>query len=242
MIGLILAGGKGTRLRPLTYFAPKPMLPIGGKPLLQHQIDYMLKYCERVIVSSNIDHGEIIDLVSRNNSDRVITSVERYHLGTAGAIKKALEFYTSRVHPKQFIVLNGDTIINADINALSKRLVREKADCVISVLNMKQKGAGNIKINRDGRIINFEYKNDQDGPSLISCGLYILTSKIISQLPEIGSFEEWTEKNYRTNKVFAQIAGCYPKNNEFYYLDIGTPMRYFKAVYDTMVGNSPLSK
>jgi len=113
MDAVILAGGQGKRLRPLTNDMPKCLVPINGKPILSHQIEWLkLSGIENIIIACGYKWEKIRDMYGNS----LIYSVENEPLGTAGALKRALQ----HVRGYEFILLNGDELANVDISKLGK--------------------------------------------------------------------------------------------------------------------------
>jgi len=113
MDAIILAGGQGKRLRPLTSDMPKCLVPINGKPMMSHQIEWLKRYgIERIIVAC----GYKWEKIKQNYGNEIVYSVEEEPLGTGGALKLALKELTS----EEFILVNCDDLTNVDIRELQK--------------------------------------------------------------------------------------------------------------------------
>ena len=120
MKAIILAGGRGKRLRPITDKIPKPLIPINNMPLIERTIKYLKKYgINEIIISSGYKSNKIESFFKKkNNFDcQIIFSIEKTPLGTGGAIKKALK----HVKEESFLVLNGDVITNIDLKKILKK-------------------------------------------------------------------------------------------------------------------------
>jgi len=112
VIAVLLVGGQGTRLRPLTEWLPKPMLPIANRPFLEHQIDHLREHgVERIILSC----GYLPDAIRDHFGDSLEYAVEDEPLGTGGAVRYAGDMLTESV-----IVFNGDSLREADLGALAE--------------------------------------------------------------------------------------------------------------------------
>ena len=117
MKAIILAGGRGERLRPITDKIPKPLIPINNMPLIERTIKYLKKYgINEIIISSGYKSNKIESFLKKkkNFGCQIIFSVEKTPLGTGGAIKKALK----HVDEESFLVLNGDVITNIDLRKI----------------------------------------------------------------------------------------------------------------------------
>ena len=120
MKAIILAGGRGKRLRPITDKIPKPLIPINNKPLIERTIKYLKKYgITEIIISSGYKSNLIEKFLKKkkNFGCEIIFSIEKTPLGTGGAIKKALRF----VDEESFVVLNGDIVTNIDLKKILKK-------------------------------------------------------------------------------------------------------------------------
>ena len=120
MKAIILAGGRGERLRPITDKIPKPLIPINKMPLIERTIKYLKKYGINEIIISSGYKSKLIEkflMEKKNFGCEIIISVEKTPLGTGGAIKKALQ----HVDEDSFLVLNGDIITNIDLKKILKK-------------------------------------------------------------------------------------------------------------------------
>ena len=119
MKAIILAGGRGKRLRPITDYVPKPLIPIKNIPIIEWQIKYLKKFgVSEVIICSGYKTEMIENYLNNKKLGVKITfSIEKKPLGTGGAIKKA----GKKIKEKSFIVMNGDIISNIDIKKLIKK-------------------------------------------------------------------------------------------------------------------------
>src|SRR5512136_3296630 len=129
MRAVILAGGEGTRLRPLTLTTPKPVVPVVDRPLLQHQLDLLAGAGVREVVFSVAYRPERIEAVFGDGSAfglRIRYAVEDSPLGTGGAVRNALPLLDART-----VVLNGDVLTDADIGAIVARHDAEGASATI---------------------------------------------------------------------------------------------------------------
>ncbi len=120
MKAIILSGGRGERLKPITDYVPKPLIPINNVPILEWQLRYLKKFgIKDVILSTGYKYDQIENFLKSKNLGVTITfSVEKSPLGTGGAIKKAGKF----IKDKSFFVINGDTITNIDLRKLKSKI------------------------------------------------------------------------------------------------------------------------
>ena len=149
MKAIILAGGRGERLRPITDKIPKPLIPINNVPLIERSIKYLKKYgINEIIISSGYKSNKIESFLKKkkNFGCQIIFSIESTPLGTGGAIKKALK----HVDEESFLVLNGDVVTNIDLRKILKK------PNTIAANELKTKfGTMNIKNNK---ILKFKKK------------------------------------------------------------------------------------
>ncbi len=172
MDAIILAGGQGKRLRPLTDGKPKAMVPINGKPMIQYHIDWLKRYGVRKII---VACGYKWERIKQHYKNSLVYSVEDEPLGTGGAIRKALEHIDSQ----DFIVVNGDDINNVDIAKLQK--LGSNAIC----LSKLPSPFGVVEV-EDGYVARFRQKPLL--PHWVNMGVYLLNKDI--SLPKIGPIED----------------------------------------------------
>ena len=176
---IILAGGRGKRLRPITDKIPKPLIPINNKPLIERTIKYLKKYgITEIIISSGYKSNLIEKFLKKKKNFvcKIIFSIEKTPLGTGGAIKKALK----HVNEESFLVLNGDIVTNIDLKKILKK------PNTIAANELKTKfGTMNIKNNK---ILKFNEKKDVTDVWM-NPGIYHLSKDIEKFIPKKGSLE-----------------------------------------------------
>jgi len=180
---LVLAGGLGERLRPLTLDTPKILISVGGAPILVHQIDWLKKHgVERVVISCGHLSSEIEEYVrSRNLGVDAQLSVESRKLGTGGALNLAL----GKLRDDAFYVLNGDIITDVDLRGLAKQHHKMGKAATITVVPFTSPyGVVNTS---DGLLEEFREKPKL--PYWINAGIYAIDRRIQPRLPERGSLE-----------------------------------------------------
>ena len=179
MKAIILAGGRGKRLRPITDKIPKALIPINDKPLIERTIKYLKKYGITEIIISGGYKSNLIEkfLKKKNNFGcQIIFSAEKTPLGTGGAIKKALR----HVDEESFLVLNGDIVTNIDLKKILKK------PNTIAANELKTKfGTMDIKNNK---ILKFSEKKDVTN-IWMNPGIYHLSKDIEKLIPKKGSLE-----------------------------------------------------
>ncbi|MDP6897563.1 MAG: nucleotidyltransferase family protein [Candidatus Nitrosopelagicus sp.] len=179
MKAIILAGGRGKRLRPITDKIPKPLIPINGKPLIERTIKYLKKYGITEIIISSGYKSDLIEKFLKNKKNfgcEIIFSNEKTPLGTGGAIKKALK----HVDEESFLVLNGDIVTNIDL----KKILRKPNTIAANELKTK---FGTMEIKKN-KILKFNEKKDVSDVWM-NPGIYHLSKDIEKIIPKKGSLE-----------------------------------------------------
>ena len=179
MKALILAGGRGKRLRPLTDKIPKSLIPINKKPLIQYTIKYLKKFgINEIIICSGYKSKQIQNFLKKkkNFGCKIEYSVEKNPLGTAGAIRNVIK----NLSDESFLVINGDIITNIDLKKILKK------PNTIAANELKTK-FGTMEI-KNNKILKFNEKTDVQNVWM-NPGLYHLSTGILKILPRTGSLE-----------------------------------------------------
>ncbi|MFV0237893.1 MAG: nucleotidyltransferase family protein [Flavobacteriales bacterium] len=218
---MIMAGGRGKRLSPLTDRVPKPMLPLGNKPIIEHNIDRLIAFGVQKIYISVKYLGEQIQEYFGDGSSKGITIEyieEDKPLGTAGALSLVESFKSEHV-----LLMNSDLFTNIDFEDLYLSLIKEKADMIVASTEYKIDVPYAIFDTEKNQVIDFREK-----PTFIyqsNAGIYILNKKLIKEIPknefyDITSLMEKIVK--RGDKlIYNPILG--------YWIDIGKPIDYKQA-------------
>ncbi len=189
MKAVILAGGYGKRLRPLTIDKPKPLVEIAGKPILLWQIEWLKKYnIDEIVLLVGYLRDKIIEYIGsgRKFDVKVTYVVEDEPLGTGGALKNAEPVLRNE---EKFLVLNGDIITNLDP---LKLLANVNENIVVSIAAVPLRSPyGILSIDEKGYIIRFEEKPIIEN-YWINAGVYAMTPKIFEYLPDKGDIERTT--------------------------------------------------
>jgi mannose-1-phosphate guanylyltransferase len=232
MKGLILAGGKGTRLRPLTINTPKPVVPVANSPFLLYQIDLMRGAgITEIILSLSYQPRKIEDLL-KDGADYGVWiryAVEGTPLGTGGAFKNAEEHIDSTT-----IVFNGDVLTDIDLAAVVAHHRKHNAVATIVLTPVENPSAyGLVETNPDGWIQRFIEK---PGPDEITCntinaGIYVLEPSVLKYMPkgEPYSFERGLFPTLLEHKE-PVLSFYFDK----YWIDIGTPQKYLEVHQDIL--------
>src|SRR4026209_947180 len=186
MKAILLAGGKGTRLRPLTVHTPKPIVPIFNRPFLYYQIDLLRQVPEidEAILSLNYQPRRIEEIFGEGEGlgIRVRYVVEPMPLGTGGAIRYAGDNLTDSV-----VVFNGDVLMGVDLAAVLRLHRERKAKATIVLTPVDNPRAyGLVETDRDGNIQRFLEKPgvDEITCNTINAGIYVLEPDTFSRIPK----------------------------------------------------------
>ena len=218
---IILAGGKGTRLKKIIGDIPKVMVEVNKKPFLFHTLEYLSKYpINNVILSVYYNHEYIRKVVGDSYKNmKIIYSVDDNELGTGGAIKHALE-YTKE---NDIIAINGDIIADVDLNKLYSTHKEGKNYTTLTTKLLKNYDRFGTVIIEDNKVIEFKEKGYQKEGN-INVGFYVINKEYFeNNSKNIFSIE----KDFFEKEALKKKIGIYQYNGKF--LDIGTPEDYKKA-------------
>lgn len=186
MIAIILAGGRGKRLKQVTDYVPKPLIPLDNIPVIEWQIRYLKKFgIKNIIICTGYKTEQIENFlkVKNNFKIKIQFSKEKSPLGTGGAIKQAARL----IKEKSFFVINGDVISNINLNKL-----KQKQNCIAAIPLKTKFGVMGIK---DEKISKFSEKKEISN-LWMNAGLYHLSKNIIKDLPKKGEIEKTTFPKY----------------------------------------------
>lgn len=238
MQALILAGGKGTRLRPLTMHTPKPIVPIANRPFLLYQLELLKQADVRdVILSLSYQPQKIEDKLGdgTDHNVRLSYAVEASPLGTAGAYRNAASLIRETT-----VVFNGDVLTDIDLNdVISFHREREAAATIVLAPVPNPTAYGLVETSEEGRVERFLEKPEPEEVTsdTINAGIYILEPRVLDYIPE--------------GEPFMFEYGVFPKlldrGEPFYgyvwrgyWRDIGTPASYLQANLDVIAGRVKL--
>ena len=220
---IVLAGGLGTRLRPVLPDLPKSLAPIAGRPFLAHLLDYAKKEGIKKFIFALGYKTELIEEFVKGclPHDSYSFSVEQEPLGTGGAIYKACKQITG----VNSIVLNADTFFAVSFSQLDRLHEQQNAQCTLALKPMKNfERYGVVSINEKKEVTGFSEKKYQVS-GLINGGVYALhvASFMERSFPTVFSFEkDYLEKNYLKGKILGFVSDAY-------FIDIGIPEDYQRA-------------
>ena len=235
MKALILAGGFGTRLRPLTYTRPKHLLPIANRPHIERVFDLLLANGIRdvVLLTSYLSEAfaEVIqDAESAGMS--VSTTFEEEPLGTAGAFKNAQEF----VGDEPFVAFNGDILTDMNLTEVMEWHRSKNALATIVLHAVDDPSAfGVVPTHDDGRVLGFIEKPPAGTAptNLINAGVYVFEPQVLDRIPE---GEAWSAERQLFPQLVEENAGLYALGTDAYWMDIGTPDKLLQANLDALAG------
>lgn len=233
MKAILLAGGKGTRLRPLTIHTPKPIVPIFGRPFLRYQIDllHQVPEIDEVILSLNYQPRRIEEMFGEGKDLGVRLSyvVEPVPLGTAGAVR-----YANKSLDEPVVVFNGDILTEVDLGAVLRLHRERKARATIVLTPVENPTAyGLVETDAAGNVRRFieKPKPEEITCNTINAGIYILEPDTFDRIPKDTACS--IERSFfpslvdRHETFVAYIC-------RGYWIDIGTPEKYMQVHRDIM--------
>jgi NDP-sugar pyrophosphorylase family protein len=231
---IVLVGGEGTRLRPLTYHTPKPLLPIANVPFLERQLTWLAQHGvdETVLSLGYLPEAFEAHFVSGRFGDMTIRWViEKEPLGTAGGIQFAAEGIDERV-----VVCNGDVLTDLDLTGLVRFHDEHGAEATIALTRVDDPSAfGVVPTRDDGEVVAFVEKPPpgRAPTNWINAGTYVLEPSVLRRIPPrltVSIERETFPRMLDTpRRLFAQ-------HSDAYWLDIGTPRKYAEAQADVLAG------
>ena len=255
-IAMLLAGGRGSRLKELTQYIAKPAVPFGGKYRI---IDFTLSNCRNSgidtvgvltqyqphTLQNYIGDGKHWDLNRKNGGVTILPPYqceqrERWYEGTAHAVYQNLRYIES-YNPEYVLIISGDHIYKMDYSKMLEQHIQTKADATISVIHVPWKEANRFGImsvdSESNRIVEFEEKPKQPNSNLASMGIYIFNWKLLKK------YLEKQEKNPYSSKDFGKdIIPAMMENNQQlfayqfkgYWKDVGTIQSLWEANMDLL--------
>lgn len=238
MLAIILVGGEGTRLRPLTFTTPKQMLPVVGKPLITRVLEGLaahgvtdavlsLGYKADAFISAFPD-GEV-------GGVRLQYAVESEPLDTAGAVRFAAD---EAGVDERFVVVNGDVLTDLDVGALIRLHEARRAEATIALTPVANPCAfGIVVCDEEGRALEFVEKPppELEIGNLANAGTYVLEPSVLKRI-------ESGRRVSIEREVFPAIAtdrSLYALASDAYWLDTGTPAKYIESQLDIVAGRRP---
>jgi mannose-1-phosphate guanylyltransferase len=235
MKALVLVGGEGTRMRPLTFSAPKQMLPIVGIPMIERVLGYLAAHgVDEAVLSLGYLPEAFMEAYPEGRSAgvRLRYAVEPEPLDTAGAVRFAA---TSAGIDETFVVVNGDVLTDMDLTALVAFHRARRAQGTIALHPVPDPSAfGVVPTDAEGRVIAFVEKppREEAPTNEINAGTYVLEASVVDRIAPGGRVSIERE----TFPVMAREGGLFARSDDAYWLDTGTPAAYLEANFDYVDG------
>ncbi len=232
MKAVVLVGGEGTRLRPITETIPKPLVPLMNRPSLDHVLDHLARHGvhEVVLSSSYLESTFHAFIEARHGDPAIVWITEAEPLGTGGAIVNALE----HLGAEPFVALNGDILTDLDLSAMAAFHRDRGAAATIALHHVDDaRPYGLVPTEPDGRVIEFREKPAERMPGDVNAGTYILDPSALAgwSRDESLSIER---------QIFPSLIDAgrpvYGFPSAAYWLDLGTPESYLRAHFDILEG------
>ncbi|GAA2816650.1 NDP-sugar synthase [Saccharopolyspora taberi] len=233
---VVLVGGRGMRLRPLTLSAPKPMLPTAGVPFLSHLLARIREAGIEHVVLGTSYKAEVFAEHFGDGSDfglRLEYVVEREPLDTAGAIRNVAD----RLSADDVLVFNGDILSGADLGDLLRTHREAEADVTLHLVKVGDPRAfGCVPTDPDGRVTAFLEKTENPPVDQINAGCYVFRRSVIEDIPAGRPVSVERETFPGLLAAGARIQGYV---DDSYWLDIGTPAAFVRGSSDLVLGKLP---
>jgi NDP-sugar pyrophosphorylase family protein len=232
MKAVVLVGGFGTRLRPLTETVKKELLPLVDRPILDHVLDHLARHgVHEVVLSSPYLESTFHPFIEARHGDPAITWItESAPLGTGGAVVNALD----AVGDEPFFALNGDILTDLDLTAMLRAHRARDAVVTIALHHVDDARAfGLVDADRAGRVREFREKPTEPIPGEVNAGTYVL---------EPAALRAWTtEREVSIEReifpaIIASGGAVFGFPADAYWIDLGTPEKYLRAHRDLLEG------
>ncbi len=236
MKAVILIGGKGTRLRPLTLETAKPLLPVVNRPFLRYQLDVLRGHVDDVILCAADPRPFRRALGARIDGMRLTYLSEDRPLGTGGAVKNAERALAGE---KEFLVLNGDVLNNIDVTALVRAHRKGGRPATIALTRVADPTMyGLVRVGKSGAVSEFVEKPSMEEADVntVNAGAYVFDSSVLTALKSVPSSLE--------RELFPSLlsdGGLQSFESRGYWIDIGTLERYLQSHLDLLAGRALLS-
>ncbi len=235
MQAIVLVGGEGTRLRPLTETVPKPALTLVDRPFLAYMIEWLAGHgVDEVVLACGFLPDVLREALSGEEERAGVSIryvVEPDRRGTAGAIRFAADELGDDLDDR-FLALNGDVLTDLDLTALLQAHAGVGAQATIALHPVEDSSAyGLVRTDADGEVLEFTEKTGEAVPGEINAGMYVLERSVLDL---IAPGEEVSiERDVFPRLVGAGLRGL---RLDGYWMDIGTPERYLEASWDILEG------
>jgi mannose-1-phosphate guanylyltransferase/mannose-1-phosphate guanylyltransferase/phosphomannomutase len=229
MNAMVLAAGLGTRLRPLTYELPKPMVPVLDRPVMAHIVDLLDRHgIERAI--ANLHYFP--DTVRGYFGDRLTYRYEEELLGTAGGVRNCADFFGS----ESFLIISGDALTDIDLAAFAKRHSEAGGIATLAVKRVADtREYGVVLHDSDGRISGFQEKPDpaEALSDLGNCGMYMFEPEIFDYFPKADPVD-WAKDVFPA--LLESDVPFYVHEMDGYWNDVGSLDELRQGTFDALAG------
>jgi mannose-1-phosphate guanylyltransferase len=235
MKAVVLVGGEGTRLRPLTLSTPKQMLPIVGVPMIERVLAHLASHgVDEAVLSLGYLPDAFTEAYPEGRAAGVglTYAVEPEPLDTAGAVRFAAAFAGI---DETFVVVNGDVLTDLDLTSLVAFHREKGAEGTIHLHPVADPSAfGVVPTDADGRVTAFVEKppRDEAPTNEINAGTYVLEASVLARIPATGRVSIERE----TFPAMVRDGGLYARADDRYWIDTGTPAAYLEANFDYVEG------
>jgi mannose-1-phosphate guanylyltransferase len=234
MQAIVLVGGEGTRLRPLTTSVPKPALTLVDRPFLAYMVEWLAGHgVEEVVLACGFLPDVLREALgeTERSGARIRYVAEPEPLGTAGAIRFAADALGDELE-ERFLALNGDVLTDLDLTRLLADHEERGARATLGLHPVDDSSVyGLVSRDDEGRVLEFLEKTGEAVPGEVNTGMYVLERSVLDLIPagEMVSIER---------EVFPRLVGdgLHGTLLDGYWMDIGTPERYLQATWDILEG------
>jgi mannose-1-phosphate guanylyltransferase len=237
-VGILLVGGFGTRLKPLTSELPKPMLPVAGLPVTEHQILAAKAAGIHTLVLATSYLSEVFTPYFGDGAAwgmKILYAVEKEPLGTGGAIRNAAALLDlDHLGDEPIVVFNGDVLSRHSIADQISFHQSKGADVTLHLIDVEDARAfGCVPTDENGRVTDFLEKMENPVTNSINAGCYIFSPSVITMIPldTVVSIERETFPS-----LVASGRPIFGYKEQSYWLDVGTPAALFKGSRDLIEG------
>ena len=230
MEAIILVGGLGTRLRPLTHTIPKPLLPLANVPMVERMVKNLPEIFDTAILAVNYGLNEMETyFYERDIGKRIIIVPEDEPLGTGGAMRNCFDYITGTT-----AVFNGDVVSSINLENMLKQHVKTGAKGTLALWEVDDPSRFGVVEFKNGQITQFQEKPEKgtELSNLINAGTYLLEPEILEMIPA-------NKKISIEREIYPKVAGdgLYGFPFEGYFIDSGTPESYLAANFKSIGKN-----
>ena len=229
MKAFILAGGEGTRLRPITYEIPKPLIPVHKKAILSHLVELFERHgVDHFLISINAKHAADFEKwrAGEHAHQNIEFIIENSSLGTFGSLYLAKPHLSS----ESFFMSNGDELKGFDLAPMLSHHRAHKPIATLGLINVDDPHHYGVAVCDGPRIERFLEKPENPPASTISCGLYLMDPKVFDHYPHPDARFAMVEQDLFPKLVEKKMLHGYTLEGQWY--DCGTLERWEKAIHE----------